>query len=283
MDRYLEECVVKIEEHVHGNYKLIIKHYKTGENTWNYTQGFIYNGDNFIGSIKRNYSEFPYCFFGHYLVSGRSYMKQTFIDCNTGELFDNTDDPNASQFCWSEIYAMNSNTLAVHGCFWGAGYEFKFFDVSDLSKGWPEIKYDKSIYKYMEPDLCHVKVENDKIIIKSHEDYDEETDEPINDIYIITLERQENNIVVNNLWLCPSLQIIAYHDMYKYLLKRLEEYGVNVFEYIQDKNIIIYFQHDGYNSIYIKDDKIHYCGKETHQFELTKEAVDENLKKFLIH
>lgn len=281
MDLWDEENVIDQNEHTHNDYKLIIKYYKTGENTWNYTQGFVYKGEKLIGSIKRNYSEFPFCFFSHYVVSGRNYMKQTFLDLDTGEIYDNTNDP-TSQFCWSEIYAIDNNTLAAHGCFWGGGYEYKFYDVSDLTKGWPELKFNISLYKYMEPNLSVVDTSNGKITIRSHETYDEETDEPCDDNYSLTLNRNGDTIVQSDLWLCEELYCDMHHDMYKLLLFRLKSKGLRVREYIQHKKVYISVDNGLYHRFYIENGQMKYHNFRgiNKKFELTIEGVDEMMMQF---
>lgn len=155
-DLYQDENVTKTEEYLSPStkYKLIINTYNTSKitnkNTWEYTKGIIYNIDslNIVGFIKRNYSAFPFLFFVkdgvEYLISGRSYMSQTILNCETGQIHDNTNDPDRSQFCWSEIIQVDENTVAVNGCFWGASYEYKFFDFTDISKGWDELEVSKN-------------------------------------------------------------------------------------------------------------------------------------------
>lgn len=283
MDLYAEENEIpeKEEEHIHNEYKLIIKHYKTGPGSWNYTQGFVYKGEQLIGFIKRNYCEFPFCFFSHYLVSGRSYMKQTFLDLDTGEIYDNCHDA-SSQFCWSSIYTMDDQTLVAHGCFWGGGYEYVFYDVSDLTKGWPELTYDVDLHKFMEPNHSVVSVKDGKIIIKSHDDFDDETDEPIDDIYIITLKRVNNKIVQSDLWLCDRLFNDIHHDMYQLLLSGLKARELKCYEYISGTSIHISVTTDVYHRMCIENNKLKYLNfNGVHKdFDLTIEAIDELLLMF---
>ena len=130
-------------------------------------------------------------------------MRQTILDCETGQIYDNTDDPDADDFCWDEINQLDKNTIVVQGCYWGAGYEYKFFDFTNLSRGWPELKVedfvvDKS-YTQCYSQTQHT-VENDILTIKSFEHYDEE-DEPIDLNIIIKLHRQDNLIKMVDLTL----------------------------------------------------------------------------------
>jgi hypothetical protein len=203
MNYYLEENVIKTEEHEHGDYKLIIKTYNTskvsGSNTWEYTEGFVYNKNVLMGSIKRNYARFPYCFFEHYLVSGRSYMRQTIIDCENGQIYDNTDDPEAGDFCWDTIYYMK-NTLIVLGCYWGASYEYCFFDVSDVSKGWSMLSVDPVLNEkcYLDYGMSsEASVVNNILTIIYGGDYDDndnDNDDELRQDLVLKLKR-ENNII----------------------------------------------------------------------------------------
>lgn len=154
VDYYKEEFIIKTEEKQIDDYKVIIKEYDTktlsGKNTWNFTQGFIYKNDVLIGSIKRNYSHFPYTLFKNknktYFISGSSYMCQTIIDCETGELYDNSS--SSDSFIWASYYQINENTLCVLGCYWGGPCEYRFFDMTDPSKGWTQLKIDETLPRY---------------------------------------------------------------------------------------------------------------------------------------
>lgn len=103
-----------------------------------------------IGSIKRNYSHFPFTIFKKkntdYFISGSSYMSQTIIDCQTRDVFDNS--KSFDGFCWSTYYQIDENTLCVCGCFWGGPSEYRFYDLTDPSKGWQQINIDKSLRRY---------------------------------------------------------------------------------------------------------------------------------------
>lgn len=145
----------KIETNIvnDGKYKLIIHKYDTkklsGKNTWNYTQGILYEGDRYIGSIKRNYSHLPYYIFKKqnkdYFISGSSYMTQTIIDCQTGEVFENK---NSSGWIWATYHPIDDQTLCVCGCYWGGPYHYQFFDMSYPSKGWPQLEIDPEVPNY---------------------------------------------------------------------------------------------------------------------------------------
>ncbi len=153
-DYFKDEYITKTEEKQHDKYKIVIHTYDTtklsGKNTWNYTQGILYEGDKLIGSIKRNYSHFPYTFFKKqdrdYFISGSSYMSQTIIDCSTGQVFDNSNISDG--FCWASYYPIDENTLCICGCYWGGPCEYRFYDMTDPSKGWSKLELDEKIPRY---------------------------------------------------------------------------------------------------------------------------------------
>jgi hypothetical protein len=122
-------------------FSLTVQHYKTGEKTWNYTSGVFKDGEEVITTIYRNYSDFFHNFFlkngTEWVVCGASYMSQTFIDLETRTIFERPADCKDG-FCWADVKANPSGTLLlVCGCVWAAPYEFKIYDFSDPSKGWP--------------------------------------------------------------------------------------------------------------------------------------------------
>ena len=123
---------------------LELRYYTTKEGCWNYSRGLVRNvvGDE-IADIQRNYGRFHHDLFTvngeSWLVSGRSYMSQTFVNLTTGLTYDSP--ANEATFCWASPFKVSplGNVLAVFGCYWGGPYEWKFFDVSDIPSGWPEI------------------------------------------------------------------------------------------------------------------------------------------------
>lgn len=148
---FIKENLIQTQEYLSPSkrYKLIVETYKTGKGTWNYTKGTIYSSSNhWVGEIRRNYPHFPYLFFSkkdisgnyvEYLISGRDYTSQTIIHCETGHVYDNTDDKNKDPFCWSQMWQVDQNTLCVCGCYWGGSYIYSFFDFSNLNLGWKRL------------------------------------------------------------------------------------------------------------------------------------------------
>lgn len=154
IEKYFDpQYIVDTKEILYKEFRLIIHKYDTtklsGSNTWEYTQGILYKGDQIIGAIKRNHSHFPYYFFEKsnktYFISGSSYMSQTMIDCENGNRYESK---NESSFIWTRYIPIDENTLCVCGCFWGGPYQYEFYDMTDPSKGWPFLKLDESIPKY---------------------------------------------------------------------------------------------------------------------------------------
>lgn len=142
-----------------GRYKLVTTPFKTGTNTWSYTQGLVYKvgSDTPIAEVQRNYSSFPFLFVedhpnGHqYLTCGEDYQGQTVIELDTGERrnYLPAEAKQGHGFCWSSYrFHPESLILVVDGCYWASSYDFKFFDFSDPMSGWPEIETetDKKVW-----------------------------------------------------------------------------------------------------------------------------------------
>lgn len=137
-------------------YKLIVSTYKTKQGCWEYTCGEVFRvaDDKLICSIPRNYCSFMHSFLvknnQEWLQTGKTYMSQTFVNLDTGEMFDDMNKEMETKrykkgwsFCWSSSsISPDGNTLVVCGCYWGASSEIKFYDFTDPSKGWPELKCD---------------------------------------------------------------------------------------------------------------------------------------------
>ena len=130
-----------------GRYRLTIRTYRTGPNTWHYSRGTVARAldGTIVCDIKRNYGVFHHSFVtkdGHeYLITGRSYMSQTIVDLDTGKEYEPQGDHyKGSAFCWATCsLSPDGNTLAVDGCIWACPYEFRFFDFADPARGWFEL------------------------------------------------------------------------------------------------------------------------------------------------
>lgn len=138
-----------------GKYKLVVTPFKTGQGTWNYTQGLVYRIDSDvpIAEIRRNYSSFPFVWIeghpkGDFLIGGEDYQGQTVIELVTGKSRNNLSEgtDKGHGFCWSSYrYHEASKTLVVDGCHWACPYEFRFYDFSDPMSGWPKLKTDSYV------------------------------------------------------------------------------------------------------------------------------------------
>ena len=131
-----------------GNYYAMITSYRRG---WTYTGAVVYDSNNAqIGEIYRNYSGDHKWIVNTktsktWFFMGTTYQSQTFIDCCTGNKYDNTEDPDHDTWCWAKIdVSPDGRTAVVEGCYWAAGYNRRFYDVSDPSCGW-ELMFETGI------------------------------------------------------------------------------------------------------------------------------------------
>ena len=212
-----------------GKYKLVVNCYKTKETIWNYSCGVVIrvNDNGVIAEIPRNYRIFDHSFLTkngqEWLQAGRTYMSQIFINLETNEIFDNMEQSARSaeymsgvSFCWStSMISPNGNTLAVVGCFWGGPYEHKFFDFTNPSIGWPELRSD-DLYDYVGNKDAHWNEDGTFTIYESEEFvnnnviltniYDCDTAADDNTVIVCIedqkkiVQRQENKMVTIDVW-----------------------------------------------------------------------------------
>lgn len=149
-----------------GKYRLILESFRTGEGTWNVTQGTLYKvgEDEPIGCIQRNYCAFPHLWVeghpkGDFFVGGEDYQGQTVIDLGTGARRDLLPEEAAQGhgFCWAEYtYHPEHQVLLVDGCYWACPYEYRLYDFSDPMNGWPQLEMtghgDEDEYQYIPAD-----------------------------------------------------------------------------------------------------------------------------------
>ena len=130
-----------------GKYKLIIQTFES-----KYTIGSVYTvqTNEFCGSIERNSAYFPFLFFvknnREFLVAGENDLSQSIINCETGHTYKSKQ----GTFHWTEMWQVDEKTLCVCGYVVNTVYQFKFFDFSDLFKGWPELYVDMDEDKIQE-------------------------------------------------------------------------------------------------------------------------------------
>ena len=155
--RFVNEKPDSRREHLSpsGKFKLVTSRFETGPNTWAYAQGKVYamGSDIPIAVVNRNYGAFPFLFVedhpnGHsYLICGEDYQGQTVIELDTGLRRDYLPEEahDGGGFCWaSYTFHADSKLLVVDGCYWGASYDFRFYDFSDPMSGWPLLELPDS-------------------------------------------------------------------------------------------------------------------------------------------
>ena len=153
---FCPENLLKEEEELSpsGKYRLVIGTYKTKEGCWEYTQGRLFRveGNEFIISIERNYRHFHHNFGSYgekeYLITGRSYMGLTIVDCASGQEWNYQ--PTKESWCQvSWQLSPDGKTLLVCGCYWGGSYEYRCYDFDltkfDSEEGLPLLSYDESL------------------------------------------------------------------------------------------------------------------------------------------
>lgn len=205
-----------------GRYRLVVTPFTTGKGTWNYSQGLVYRvGEELpIAEVRRNYGHFPFLFVedhpnGHqYLVCGEDYQGQTVIELDTGKRRDTLPEE-ARQgwgFCWAEYkFHPATQTIVVDGCFWGGGYEYKFYDFSDPMAGWPLVEIDFCVDADERPPTFEedgtIKCYQTKDPHEDDEDY--EGDTPVEDrvlASIVTLRREGSKLVKADEWVSEAEQ-----------------------------------------------------------------------------
>jgi hypothetical protein len=220
-----------------NKYKLIISRYKTGEDTWDYSNGKIIRlSDNKeIASINRNYPAFTHTWFyknnNEWLQTGSTYMSQTFVNLDTGVIYDNTEELNKTDeynegfsFCWRTVsISPDGNTLAVFGCYWACPDEYRFYDFTSPDKGWYELDNECNNSDDMEGHWNtdgtfnmyerNTYIEYNGKLINVNKDYEEYLKIPESvlkdstkvteremDEQIITLKRQDDKIIIVKIW-----------------------------------------------------------------------------------
>ena len=136
----------EVVESPSGRYRLTIRDYGSAAGGWNYSRGVvtrIADGAT-VCDIRRNFGVFHYSFVTkdgrEHLITGRSYTSQTIVDLDLGQEYERADVDEDNDFIWVHCsISPDGETLVVDGCYWACPYEYKFFDVRDLARGWPEL------------------------------------------------------------------------------------------------------------------------------------------------
>jgi len=194
----------KVEYSPSGKYELEILSYKTGKSTWDYTRGIVRRNNDLkvICDIARNCSKFDYSFVEkekvEYFLCGTSYMNQTIVNLETGEVKTHEGDG----FCWvpSSNLSPDGKTLVTSGCYWSAPYEVRFWDFTDPMnslKHLPLEGHEKCLGDYCGYGDFHKKskgwVGND---VYSYLEFE--------DSFFIPLQKFTNDITIEELDLFPT-------------------------------------------------------------------------------
>ena len=124
-EEHPEAVIVKVINKLRDDDDQVIYTYKQRKTYRPFSDFIIINGD-------------------EWWVSGRDYMLQLFVNCVTGEVYDdpnkieNTDEyKKGSCFIWKAwpIVSPDGKYLFVDGCYWACPYEWKLYDISNLGGG----------------------------------------------------------------------------------------------------------------------------------------------------
>lgn len=197
---------------------LVVRKHKTGENTWNYTSGLLYEKEVYdaIGFEKaksggcketRNYPQYRinrnYSSFWHlpleavngkrYLLCGEDYQSLTMIGLTDGDRFEYT--PNRGKYgsgwCHYGTFLLSPSKkyLAAYGCVWAGPGEVKIYDIREpQSFPWPVVLYDISLDEHNKDhwhpteDVFQYRSDPERWVGEGDEDdaTDEEYDDPKN-------------------------------------------------------------------------------------------------------
>lgn len=159
---YSDKSILSTETHKcpWADYYLVVKTFKTGAHTWNYTRGIVYKGPpgptNIVAVVNRNYHHFPFTWVKHcmgdYLLCGEKYQGMTVIGLASGTkvsgipMINNTPD----NFCIAEYTPSPSGRyILLQGCYWGGIPEARVirFDLP-LSLSYTTIGKDAYEFEY---------------------------------------------------------------------------------------------------------------------------------------
>lgn len=137
-------------------YQVEIRGFATKPGCWDYTLGAIARAEDgvTIAQIRRNFSDFLACWVTtpdgrEWFVGGASYMGQTVVDLQTGAVYHDPKHPSYEgyEFCWASAQLLaDGRTLLVEGCHWACPYEYRLYDFTDPTKGWPELGCDVGLH-----------------------------------------------------------------------------------------------------------------------------------------
>lgn len=187
-----------------GLYRLVVRHYKRG------SRGEVFRVSDGVrvADVRRDLHSFHHFWMEdgddfHYLVSGDDYQGQSFCNLLTGEkhIYIPEEAFDGAGFCWSDGQLLprtpdGKRTLLVDGCYWGGPFWYFFFDVTDPSKGWPELLPPEDVRCCLDVELLNditseVNAEGQLIVRWNESLYlDRETRKPIDSMAVY---RQHQN------------------------------------------------------------------------------------------
>lgn len=218
-----------------GKYELIISQGTITDKKISHCQVSKRDGT-VICTVDRNYGQFHFSIVTKdktdYLITGKNVGDQLLVNLSTGEAYELL---SPLYFCWTEAaLSPDGRTLMVTGCFWGGCYEKKFYDFTNPEQGWFELPienhstskiyhipdnedkpaifdpegnivvyltdyYCKPIGKFLE-DISTEEMDSLGIVygsnlIENHPDLF-----PLVDTSIIKLRRQDNKMIVYDVW-----------------------------------------------------------------------------------
>lgn len=126
-------------------------------------------------------------------IGGRHYMLRMFVNCETGQVFDDPDNRESSEeykegyeFIWTNNLTVSpkGNYLMVVGCMWAYPYQWKLYDISALTnnKPKPDVSSDMVRELSLYDHLRH-----------KHEEDDEDAYADLDDDTIFTYEFVKDN------------------------------------------------------------------------------------------
>jgi hypothetical protein len=97
-------------------------------------------------------------------IGGRHYMLRLFVNCSTGEVYDDPDNREQSdeykdgyEFIWAKPFQVSPNgkMLVIDGCVWAGPYETRLYDISNIPNGTPMLDlYTYAINEDEDVDYC---------------------------------------------------------------------------------------------------------------------------------
>lgn len=181
-------------------YKTIIEDDDSGEKTtyeiWTSTEKTVHKRDKYkivkLIRVEDNHIIYQYkkenakSYFNNFVkirdeewwFDGRNYMLKLFVNCDTGEIYDdylNMEESeyykDESEFIWTGPCKISpdGNYMLMDGCIWACPYETKLYDISNLSKGYKEV------------DICDHLIDEDIVYYIEYYDEDEDAFEFISD------------------------------------------------------------------------------------------------------